>query len=741
MTENRRLRGIVILVVIGILWGLLGSGCQAEREGERDAPSLGDPTKTISALKIVTRESGMYQIGAEALKPQKIKPEIFTLDGLKLSSRGQEVPFWIMGQGEETRLVFYAEEGKSEYTRENIYWLVLDESAKEVFQSLNTADVFESPADAIEADPVNEARQIKPPPGITFSTAHYEENRQYLPQVEAGDHWLWSSLPAPRSLELTFVSDHVAVERFNESSATLRLALWASTEARTTPDHHLVIGINGTQIGEDLWDGRGRHTITLGFDAALLREGENILAINAPGVEGVAADINYIDWFEIEYPRSLVAEDGRLGFLSFGNEDVLRGFDGLVEVYDITDPTTVVLGEVQSIQGESVAFAGEAGHRYLVVDPHGYRSPEEITPLNLQPALRSPDLAGEYLVVGPQDLLEALEPLLNWRRAQGLTTSAIPVAAIYDQFNYGFPEPVAVQRFIQYAAEHWQPAPRFVLLLGDASYDPKGYISTPDVNRLPTFLVTTVFGGQTASDVEFVQLDDDPWPDLPVGRIPAQNKDQVKIVVDKIIAYEQKLSEGVIDYQVFAIADGQDPNFKHDAQSFLDLFPASYQKDLFAPEPEVEGANLEIRRYLEQGGQIVAYFGHGSVNMWGKDRLFSTEDVGSITTSGQLPVVVNMTCLTGLYTHPKVESLAEALLWQKDGGAVAVLAPSSLTLPSDQSFLSRALIQTLIGQPEKTLGEIHYLARQQVPAETSGGRDVLFTFMLFGDPALHLARP
>jgi hypothetical protein len=124
--------------------------------------------------------------------------------------------------------------------------------------------------------------------------------------------------------------------------------------------------------------------------------------------------------------------------------------------------------------------------------------------------------------------------------------------------------------------------------------------------------------------------------------------------------------------------------------------------------------------------------------MWGKDRLFSTDDVGKLTTQKRLPIVVNMTCLTGLFTHPKVESLAESLLWQKGGGAVAVLAPTSLTLPTDQSFLTKPLVDEMLTDPEPALGQILQRARQQVPINNSGTRDVLETFLLFGDPALHL---
>jgi hypothetical protein len=79
-------------------------------------------------------------------------------------------------------------------------------------------------------------------------------------------------------------------------------------------------------------------------------------------------------------------------------------------------------------------------------------------------------------------------------------------------------------------------------------------------------------------------------------------------------------------------------------------------------------------------------------------------------------------------------------LWQPDGGAVAVLAPTSLTLPTDQSFLSGTLIQALLDNPDITLGEALLKARRQVPVTNLGSQDVMETFLLFGDPALRLGR-
>jgi hypothetical protein len=240
--------------------------------------------------------------------------------------------------------------------------------------------------------------------------------------------------------------------------------------------------------------------------------------------------------------------------------------------------------------------------------------------------------------------------------------------------------------------------------------------------------------------VQLAQLDDDQRPDVALGRVPARDAEQVRAFVAKTIAYEQNAPPGEWRSRVLAVADGQDSTFRDEAQHFLDQF-VDYQTTLVNPPAGTPDASAAIVRDLNEGSAIVGYFGHGSVTQWGKDNLFTVKDVGTLQNGARLPVIINMTCLTGLFTHPKVQSLAETLLWKADGGAVALLAPTSLTLGSDQSFLSSALVRGLLKDPTARLGDVFLQAQRAVPAQGSGAQDVLRTFLLFGDPALKIVQP
>ena len=401
--------------------------------------------------------------------------------------------------------------------------------------------------------------------------------------------------------------------------------------------------------------------VECGISGKSVKQGGNRIELNTPGDTGVAAEITHMDWVALDYPTKLKAAEDMLVFRAQAGERLLSGFSGDVKVWDISNPD-----ESQPVstvmEGRTIRMRAEDGRIYLAVGEQGELVPASIENMQLEPDLRSLG-SGNYLAIGPGELLAAANPLFEWRRVEGFQIVSAPYEAVRDQFGYGYPAPEAIARLVRYASENWNPAPAYVLLVGDSTYDPHGYQALPEANQLPIFFVDTVYGGQTASDVGFVQLDDDDWPDLPLGRLPARTPQQVSTAVAKIIAYEQSATQFENGIGILAIADGQEGHFQAEAQAFIDQFGGTLTSDLYTPPPGTNDAPAEITRRLADDPLLVAYFGHGSVNMWGKDHLFSVEDVGPAPGQERLPVVVNMTCLNGLFTHPDIRIV---------GGKVAV---------------------------------------------------------------------
>ena len=84
-----------------------------------------------------------------------------------------------------------------------------------------------------------------------------------------------------------------------------------------------------------------------------------------------------------------------------------------------------------------------------------------------------------------------------------------------------------------------KPAPSYVLLVGDGTYDYQDYEGFGGKNFVPTYMVHSLDFGETGCDNWFVCLDGegDFLPDMFIGRIPVKTVAETNTVVKKILNY------------------------------------------------------------------------------------------------------------------------------------------------------------------------------------------------------------
>ena len=95
-----------------------------------------------------------------------------------------------------------------------------------------------------------------------------------------------------------------------------------------------------------------------------------------------------------------------------------------------------------------------------------------------------------------------------------------------------------------------------MLLLGDASYDPRNFIGTSQPAPLPALWTKTSYLW-TASDPLLAAVNgDDALPDLAIGRLPAATVEQAQALVAKLLAWEDS-GQG-LDGAAALVADNPD---------------------------------------------------------------------------------------------------------------------------------------------------------------------------------------
>jgi len=336
----------------------------------------------------------------------------------------------------------------------------------------------------------------------------------------------------------------------------------------------------------------------------------------------------------------------------------------------------------------------------------------------------------DYLVIAPKALHQSLTPLMEFRQQQGYQTALLSTQQIYDTYASGTPSPFAIQSFLQQMLPENTELPKYLLLVGDFSYEILEYETS--LQMLPSFFMDTSLAGETVSDFPYADLDGDFKPDLAVGRVPTSDPDQLADWVDKLLKYEKQ----PIKYlrNIIAISDPSSSTFQESSSLVLESLVSFPEKSKIHISGEEDFIENNQQTFVEQNS-LISYFGHGSIDRWGQQPILSSQQFLEMETPFNPAFIFNFSCLNGYFIHPEKLSLTETLLFHPNAGTVAVLASTSLTLHESQIKFSNQIISALQLGGKMNIGDLVTSALREIDSENQLNRDVINTFILFGDPA------
>ncbi|MEW6220203.1 MAG: C25 family cysteine peptidase [Thermodesulfobacteriota bacterium] len=719
--------------------------------GEAEPPAEAASSPLVAAapavreyLRIEVREDGIHRITFEDLAALGLSPDRFPRRGLRLYGGGQERALRIVtaagpgGPNPGGRLApgdaieFFGQAADTRYTGTSVYFLIWPGG-----QGLRMAWEDGRPSGRVR------------PLASFLRTVHVEKSLvgwDNTPGAPAADTWFWERITGPvvREYEITLPA---AVA--GQDGASLTLALQGRSSDAIAPDHHVAVSLNGTPLGDLWWDGPSVQMSELAIPAGVLVDGVNRLQLSVPNDTGAALEVLYLNWVEVRYQSLFAAEADGLACTIPDRSRSLVVADGFATppapVYDVTDPArpkVILRGlTVPTGQGQAVAVETRGGgeRRLLLAGSGRVLRPPALARLPV-PDLVDPANQADYLMIADQDLAPSLARLRDYHQAMGLTVRVVTTREIYDSFGTGLPDPEAIKAFLRYAYHHWQrPAPLYVLLAGQATMDPRGYLGPGKVNQLPAHFTATADLGMTPDDTWYACVDgDDPLPDLMVGRLPAANAGELAAVVDKILRHQEQAGEPASSGGLF-VADNDPPGYaelSHELAAYLPPSLPLTSVDL-ADFAQGGAARAAILSALNDGVRLANYVGHGAVFNWAGEMVLQVSDIPSLTNGASLPMVLAWTCLNGYFSHPSQVSLAEALVAAPDQGAIAVFAPSGLTYLWDSRLLSHATLAAIFETGSRRFGEIATTAKVQAFAQ-GAATDIIAMYTLFGDPAASL---
>lgn len=683
-------------------------------------------------LRVEVRQDGLYRINYEDLPLLKMGRPVLVPGSLVLSCQGREVPLRVVcasgrALGPGDYLEFYGKGLDTVFTDTNVYSLT--------WQGRPTRHL-----DVATAAPGAGAAVT------TFrDTVHVEQNKAIwalVPGAPNVDWWFWESVLAPLTRTYAFT-----LPDGGTGTAHLKVT-FQGYSAMATPDHHTKVSVNGTLVGDEFWTGQTVHVTEGDIPAGVLASGDNTLTLECPGDSGAAADQIWFNHFDVSWTRPIKATSDAVTFNVPASGPAVVTATGFtspdLRIYDVTDPYAPrrLDGFTVSAQGGTyqASFSDDlsVARTYVATTAGAARKVASLDLWAPSGIRTSPYSGADYLVVTGRSMLSAVEPLLQVRRAQGLRSMAVAMEDIYGEFSDGIADPVALKRFLNFAHQNWvAPAPQYVFLLGDASYDYRNYLGTGKANVVPVHLCITEDLGLTPDDNWFITEDEtDATPFMSIGRMPAKTAADAATVVTKLLHYEQS---GVAPAgRSLLVADDTSPSFQITSEYMATLMPSALvpTKVYMSQQASTTAANAAILSAFNSGLYLSTYFGHGNQLIWTRN-IFTASDVAKLTNAEQLPFVLSFDCLNGYYASPTVYALGEVLAMTPGKGSIATFAASGLGYIWEHEMLGGNLLKALFKTPGQRLGDV--CTKGKVDAYFNGARvDVFRAYQLLSDPALVL---
>jgi uncharacterized repeat protein (TIGR01451 family) len=159
----------------------------------------------------------------------------------------------------------------------------------------------------------------------------------------------------------------------------------------------------------------------------------------------------------------------------------------------------------------------------------------------------------------------------------------------------------------------------------------------------------------------------------------------------------------------------------------------------------VDGDNLRAEMFAHTnitGTLLINYRGHGGVNSWAEfpAPILNSSHVNSWNNPTKPVVALTGDCLDGFFALPTTQGLAEVFLRAANKGTAAHWSSSGLALSSEHSPLVEATYDAFFLEGLTALGDAANFGKIQFNM-IGGHRSLLYSFILEGDPAMHLMRP
>ena len=450
-------------------------------------------------------------------------------------------------------------------------------------------------------------------------------------------------------------------------------------------------------------------------------------------------------------------------------------------VWDVTDPVNVLSQQVSS-GGGSLSFNRHTDtlRTFVVSNGTSFLVPvfsERLQNQNLH-AMGFNDL----LIISNPSFLNAANRLAQFHRDHDqMQVAVVATNQIFNEFSSGSQDASAIRDFIKMfydRATTPDELPKYVLNMGDASYDNKNriqsntnyittYESEESLNLSKSYASDDFYGLLDDSEGEWRESDND-LLDVAIGRLPVKSLAEADAMVNKIIAYASpdqasadtahcttQTASAYGDWRnlMVFVADDEDGNThlqqaqyladsltwgRHPVYNVDKIYLDAYKQESTPGGERFPDAQSAIASRVQRGALLVTYVGHGGELGWAQERVLEVNDINNWTNFRSLPAFLTATCEFSRVDDPGRTSAGEYVLLNPAGGGIALFTTTRLAFSNTNNDLAIRFFKNLfltINGEMPAMGDIF----EKTKIESNNL--YLRNFFLLGDPALKLNYP
>ena len=354
---------------------------------------------------------------------------------------------------------------------------------------------------------------------------------------------------------------------------------------------------------------------------------------------------------------------------------------------------------------------------------------------------------GQHLLIAPAEFIPLTNQLADFYYAEfGIQRTIVDQQVIFDHMSGGIPDAEAIRQYlIQFFDDPSVWMESSVLLVGSGTNE----WGIPDEkNRIMVY---------DFSDDNFVDLDGDDIPDIPIGRLPAQNLIQLELIIDRNIQYIQEPVLGWWKNRVLLVADDEHKsgilegltyysgmNHTARAQDVVEVLNdevwvdkvlgIEYEMNANGNKPE---AAQDIIDRINEGRLVWYYIGHGNEDVLGDEEYFRVSTQLQLLQNAEyLPLFIAASPSVGRFDSIDYDCVAEIFLTYQNGGSIASVAATRACSPTPNTTLIKRLLENIINDDD-------YLGAGLLDAKLNSGANINNSklFNLLGDPLLFVNPP